>query len=41
MRAGGVAGTTPEHAYICPDCIRLAYQILEGPPLAEGPAESS
>jgi hypothetical protein len=34
QRPGGVAGPTPS-IYICPDCIRLAYQLLEGPPLRE------
>ena len=31
-RAGGVAGPTPA-VYICPDCIRLSAQLLEGPSL--------
>lgn len=32
IRSGGVAGPTPT-VYICPDCIRLSYQMLDGPPL--------
>jgi hypothetical protein len=31
-RTGGVAGPTSA-VYICPDCIRLSHQLLEGPPL--------
>ncbi len=29
VRTGGVAGPTPD-IYICPDCIRLAAEILDG-----------
>ena len=28
VRGGGVAGPTPD-IYICPDCIRLAAEILD------------
>jgi hypothetical protein len=34
MASGGVAGPTPA-VYICPACIRLVYQMLEGPPLSD------
>jgi len=37
-RAGGVSGQgTSQWAYICPECIRLTYQMLEGPPLMQEP----
>jgi len=36
-RSGGVAGPTPS-VYICPDCIRLTYEMLEESPLHD-PAE--
>lgn len=40
-RAGGVSGQgTPRWAYICPDCIRLTHQMIEGPPLVDQKADN-
>ena len=32
IQSGGVAGPTPS-VYICRDCIDLAHQMIDGPPL--------
>jgi hypothetical protein len=39
VRTGGVAGPTPD-IYICPECIRLAAEILDEQDAPMGPSET-